>query len=148
MTSKLQNIIERTANFNETNENEPYIPTTNTTSSNSTTTNKTMNIITTFIENNNILLNEIDTITTQYNTKQRQFEEQSQDVLNLQVDLHLAQQYNIQLTTEIQNFDHINATLKSEQIIILKEINELKYNNIYLFNENQKLKEKMLLYQY
>ena len=147
MTSKLQNIIERSANFNETNENEPYIPTTNTTSSNSTT-NKTMNIITTFIENNNILLNEIDTITTQYNTKQRQFEEQSQQVLNLQVDLHLAQQYNIQLTSEIQNFDNITTTLKSDKIIILKEINELKYNNIYLFNENQKLKEKMLLYQY
>ena len=147
MTSKLQNIIERSANFNETNENEPYIPTTNTTSSNSTT-NKTMNIITTFIENNNILLNEIDTITTQYNTKQRQIEEQSQQVLNLQVDLHLAQQYNIQLTSEIQNFDNITTTLKSDKIIILKEINELKYNNIYLFNENQKLKEKMLLYQY
>ena len=107
-----------------------------------------MNIITTFIENNNILLNEIDTITTQYNTKQRQFEEQSQQVLNLQVDLHLAQQYNIQLTSEIQNFDNITTTLKSDKIIILKEINELKYNNIYLFNENQKLKEKMLLYQY
>ena len=148
MTSKLQNIIERNANFNETNENEPYIPTTNTSSSNSSTTNKTMNIITTFIENNNILLNEIDTITTQYNTKQRQFEEQSQQVLNLQVDLHLAQQYNIQLTSEIQNFDNITTTLKSDKIIILKEINELKYNNIYLFNENQKLKEKMLLYQY
>ena len=148
MTSKLQNIIERNANFNETNENEPYIPTTNTSSSNSSTTNKTMNIITTFIENNNILLNEIDTITTQYNTKQRQFEEQSQQVLNLQVDLHLAQQYNIQLTSEIQNFDIINTTLKSDKIIILKELNELKYNNIYLFNENQKLKEKMLLYQY
>ena len=148
MTSKLQNIIERNANFNETNENEPYIPTTNTSSSNSSTTNKTMNIITTFIENNNILLNEIDTITTQYNTKQRQIEEQSQQVLNLQVDLHLAQQYNIQLTSEIQNFDNITTTLKSDKIIILKEINELKYNNIYLFNENQKLKEKMLLYQY
>lgn len=109
---------------------------------------RTMSIVLGFIENNNALLGEIDTLKAALDEKARNLDVLNQSTLTTQAELGSAQQQNYHLTSELDDAHALMCVAQAEREGLQRQVSQLTTNVIHLAQENKLLKEKMRLYQY
>jgi uncharacterized protein YoxC len=105
-----------------------------------------MSIVMGFMENNNRLLDEIDTMKAQLDGKVRQVDAQCQELQTLRNALLEAQQHNRVLSQQLEGAQQMSAAAQAERQQLQRQVGDMTYSAVHLAHENKLLRERLRLY--